>query len=508
MGRYRAGIQASGEATKGVYPVVDTEFIPGKIPATVGSLEPLEEPTIAAGEDTIGPYQDLYFTKACMRCHLWSFGDNKFTGDFRSSGCSACHMLYNNDGVSTSADPVISKTSPPHPAKHILTKAIPIQQCTHCHYRGGRIGPSYQGFREGAGAGYNPEFPKTLGKPLHGHDANYYITDEDDRNNYDETPADVHFEAGMHCIDCHTEADVHGDGRIYSDSTNAVEITCESCHGDSKAVATLRTRSRTPDDPGRLLNNVEIDDDGVYWLTGKVDKTLRLKVPQVKPSVDAAAEGSLIHQLMGRDINGFSHMDRLACDTCHSAWTPTCFGCHITVDMGATQRSLIGGESTPGKVSGRRKWVETDVMILMLDTAGKVRLSQPAERMFFNAKNAEGEVIINKRVRTGPNGEIGHGQRPFAPHTVRRSSPFMQCGRCHPIDDEFSNMEQVMQAIGMGSNNFLEEDGEGRVWALDRIFSENDEGERLLEVLIGHDTPQKAAPLPAEMIERMLNIRN
>jgi hypothetical protein len=284
-----------------------------------------------------------------------------------------------------------------------------------------------------------------------------------------------------------------------------VEITCESCHGDAEQVATLRTRGRTEGDEGRPLTNVAKDEDGTYWLTSKIDGSLH-PVIQVKESIEASASGSLLHQLMGRDTDGFSHMDNVACDTCHSAWIPTCFGCHVSVDMQKSQRSLVAGRLTPGKVVGRRRWVETDVMILMLDTLGKVRLSEPSERMFFDATNGAGEKVINKRVRTGPRGEIGHGHRAFAPHTTRRTSPFMACQRCHPADAGFSNMEQVMQAVGLGSGRFLEEDGAGRVWATDRIFSEDDDGVRTLEVLVGHDHPQTSQPLPAEMIQRMLDV--
>jgi hypothetical protein len=44
---------------------------------------------------------------------------------------------------------------------------------------------------------------------------------------------DVHFERGMHCIDCHFLQDVHGDGHIYSTNWDAIEVECEDCHGTS-----------------------------------------------------------------------------------------------------------------------------------------------------------------------------------------------------------------------------------------------------------------------------------
>ena len=64
-------------------------------------------------------------------------------------------MTYGNDGLSESQDPTLNKAVPPHPIKHEMVKAAPTEQCMHCHYRGGRIGPSFMGFREGAGPGFD-----------------------------------------------------------------------------------------------------------------------------------------------------------------------------------------------------------------------------------------------------------------------------------------------------------------------------------------------------------------
>ncbi len=495
VARYRAGEQRSGAGIKAIKDVRDPDFRAGAEPGTVGALEAMEAPTIMPGSTEIGPYQDLYLTKACMRCHTWSFGDNKFPGDFRSSGCSACHMVYSDDGLSRSADPTIDKDRTPHPVQHVLTRAIPVEQCGHCHYRGGRIGPSYQGYRESGGVGFNPPSPEVLGVSLHGHDASFYLTDEDSTNDFDETPPDVHFEAGLACIDCHTPRDVHGDGRLYVDGENAVEIECEDCHGGAEAEATFTTRR------GTVLSHLERDTEGNVWLRGKLSGK-RHPVSQIKRLIDNAAPGSFLHASMGRDGQGFSHLDKLECYTCHSAWVPTCFGCHVTVDMSKTQRSLIDGAETPGNVTGGRRWAETDILLLMLNTEGRVSPSMPAERMFFNAIGADGSTIIDKAVRVGPDGSPGNGQRAFPPHTVRRTSPFMACQVCHPIAGTGQNMEALMQTLGFGSTQFIEEDGQGTPWAQDRIMNEA----YGTEVLVGHDDPNKSGPLPAEMIERMLQV--
>jgi hypothetical protein len=80
--------------------------------------------------------------------HLWFLGTNDQPGDYRSSGCTACHTIYANDrdpdhsgpyavfghdGTSQSSDPVIPKNESGHPVRHEFTKAIPSSQCMVCH---------------------------------------------------------------------------------------------------------------------------------------------------------------------------------------------------------------------------------------------------------------------------------------------------------------------------------------------------------------------------------------
>ena len=79
-------------------------------------------------------------------------GTNDHPGDYRSSGCSACHVIYANDrdpshsafyqqagnlGRSQTADPSIPKTESGHPIKHQFTSQIPTSQCMVCHMHPG-----------------------------------------------------------------------------------------------------------------------------------------------------------------------------------------------------------------------------------------------------------------------------------------------------------------------------------------------------------------------------------
>jgi hypothetical protein len=81
-------------------------------------------------------------------------GTNDQPGDYRSSGCTACHVVYANDrdpyhagpfakfghtGLSKTADPTIPKDEPGHPIKHQFTRAIPSSQCVTCHMHPGTL---------------------------------------------------------------------------------------------------------------------------------------------------------------------------------------------------------------------------------------------------------------------------------------------------------------------------------------------------------------------------------
>jgi len=85
---------------------------------------------------------------------LGFMGSNDHPGDYRSSGCSACHVIYANDrsptnsgwyakygnqGLSYSLDPTIPKNERGHPIKHQFTTAIPSSQCMICHMHQGNL---------------------------------------------------------------------------------------------------------------------------------------------------------------------------------------------------------------------------------------------------------------------------------------------------------------------------------------------------------------------------------
>ncbi len=79
---------------------------------------------------------------------MWFLGTNDQPGDYRSSGCASCHVVYANDrdpkhsgpyaqfgneGQSQTVDPTIDKQESGHPLQHRFTRAIPTSQCMVCH---------------------------------------------------------------------------------------------------------------------------------------------------------------------------------------------------------------------------------------------------------------------------------------------------------------------------------------------------------------------------------------
>jgi hypothetical protein len=82
-------------------------------------------------------------------------GTNDHPGDFRSSGCTACHVVYANDrspvhsgaewakygnrGTTATEDEQLKnkKDEPGHPVRHQFTNRIPTSQCMTCHMHPG-----------------------------------------------------------------------------------------------------------------------------------------------------------------------------------------------------------------------------------------------------------------------------------------------------------------------------------------------------------------------------------
>ena len=134
-----------------------TQFAEIGLPNVLGQIQRLEEPGRPdIRQSNRGPGTGLRVSIPILNIaktrlndpHTWFLGTNDQPGDYRTSGCGSCHVVYANDrdprhsgryasfghtGTSQQADPTIPEGEPGHPLRHAFTRAIPTSQCITCH---------------------------------------------------------------------------------------------------------------------------------------------------------------------------------------------------------------------------------------------------------------------------------------------------------------------------------------------------------------------------------------
>jgi len=480
---FLAGLQDEREGHYGAFAATDPDC-DLSIPGTVCELETLtppgEEEMAELFADGVPDDEALlemtyrhYLSKNCGKCHQSGFSRNDSPGLYRSTGCSSCHVVYDQIGNYQGNDPTIARGSPVHPKEHKITAAVPTQQCVSCHYQGGRIGLLFQGIREGGFSGdETPPFATPVPGTMFGHAPGYYFSDEDSTNNVDETPGDLHHQAGMVCADCHVGVDVHGDGRIYSSSKHQVTIACEDCHGTVREPASPDSAGVFRKDGGGALRQLSYDNFGNVILTGIMDGTEWI-VPQ---PAEMLAPGGLATDLMRAamepDGDDWSHPDSLTCDTCHTNHNQICIGCHVSLDLRLNQVDTQTGLPSPGLTRGSRSLYTLDHVLLGTGTDGRVQSVVPSQQVQIAVVGAEeygvedGALLHGGVVDDGEGGTKVVGQfrqargrlanNGFAPiyqHTASRSP--RSCSTCHPADDSPEEMTRVRGVYGFGTGEFM-----------------------------------------------------
>ena len=491
--------------------------------------------TVVTGSRLAKLYQEqVAFT--CGDCHLGSSGANNRYGDFRPSGCAACHMPYSLDGRSRSRDPNVPKDEPLNPDRiddperaHVrshrirsvartLSNGTEVQgiddhTCAGCHQGSNRMVMQYWGIRldqnqdvhRGHQYPANPVsfettrndtrlFDPVVGNnTFNGRNHRQYLLREDyDGDGRDDTPADVHYEAGMGCVDCHGSVDLHGDaaapnnGDIVSRMSHAVSIRCVDCHGTGTSYAQTtvgenyagETVTLAVDSAGNALRHVEVDSDGHYWLTSKLDGR-RHYIPQTYDVIvdtgranpvtgvpiysqhgsyamgrdDNAATTGIGPQQVGSPHAGFSHLDSMDCASCHSAWTNTCAGCHLEGEYNEGNNfSNITGE----RIAFRERFAEFVYQSpipfsLGIGKDNKISTTSMNTKVFFRYRDLNGDrtpvfAFSDRRGvganPTAPQRALGHNV--LMAHSIRGRVTATDegpraCVACHLTDEGLSN---------------------------------------------------------------------
>jgi Ca2+-binding EF-hand superfamily protein len=390
-------------------------------------------------EDLAAHFGDLT-RKECLQCHLWSEGRAVrgrvgFDGEYRGEGCAACHVPYAHDGLSRSRDRTIDRAEPGHPLRHAMVRAAPTETCTSCHWGDATIGMNFRGLAAlppGAPAG--PDIPGTTDKLSH---RQYFLQDPA------VLPPDAHHQRGMHCVDCHTQNDIMGDGRLVGHMEQAVEIDCRDCHGDFDTPATLKTRRGTP------LQHLRREGEAVI-LTSKVDGKEH-DVVQVAHLVDPEHEDYSAKAAAAMN----AHHAGMTCHACHNAWNPNFLGFHFDRNESLTQLDLLTGRRTPGRVTTQEKVFATwKSLYLGLDEEGRVAPYLTGFSTMGSFTDAKGERVVDQQLPVTQAGLSGMTMIHHQMHTTRKEG--RSCVDCH----------RAGEVYGTGSGAF--ELARQMMWVADR----------------------------------------
>jgi hypothetical protein len=415
----------------------------------------LEEGIEIWGDESQAAFSDMH-RKQCGRCHVWGEGRGK-RGDHRAGGCAACHVLYNNDGLSESSDPTIPEDDPnrAHPMQHRITVQIPPQQCNHCHTRGRRIGTTFAGLVEhqytgssflGSGGGTPPFDPS--GEPQ-----TPLYTKE-----YNHVREDVHGERGMQCADCHTSIDVHGDGNIYPVTFYQVEVGCADCHGTPESYPwELPVGYGTPVQT-KAQRGIFKGGETEHLLTTRGNPRTRWVKEGEQAFIMNVTDGSqreipLLKNKarhdswqteQGKVAMGVvsQHLEKLECYACHSTSAPQCYGCHIKYDANKEGTDWVGSAlnhdavgrqvntETPGDVATENVgYIRWELPMLGINYKGRVAPVIPGCQVVWSFVDKNGVLREINKINTTSDGLPAPTLAPLQPHSV--TAVARTCESCH-----------------------------------------------------------------------------
>jgi len=492
-------------------------------------------------------------------------GTNDQPGDYRGSGCTACHVVYandrsqehsmsyakyGNDGKTQTIDPTIDpkRVESGHPITHTFTRSIPSSQCMTCHvHPGTNMVTTYYGYtwwenetdgeqmyadtslQRSQDAIYDirsrnpeasaikgkwgdttflgqigtPEFNKKLEHTqfadFHGHgwvfravykrdrrgnllDASDTVVPHDDPERFGKAVhlKDIHLEKGMQCNDCHFGQDNHGNGRLYGETRNAVEIDCVDCHGTIDRKATLVTSGPAAPDGGTTLAALRTPwrerrfewTDGLLYQRSMSNQNLKWEVVQtvdtITPGRPHYREQSRYAKTIRKDgswgtasaADSLAHPNnQMTCFACHTSWTPTCFGCHLSMVANRKMPMLHNEGLTT------RNWTAYNFQVLRDDsfflgrdgtvTHNRIAPVRSACAILVSSQNQQRDWLYYMQQTVSAEGFSGQAFSTFVPHTVRAKET-KQCTDCH-LSAEGNNNAWMANVLMQGTNfmNFM-----------------------------------------------------
>lgn len=560
------------------------------LPNVTGQTQRLEEPGRPdIRQSNRGPATGARIAVPVINIHksrlndpfTWFLGTNDQPGDHRSSGCSACHVVYSNDrdprhsgpyaqfghdGDSISADPTIAKKEEGHPLKHEFTRAIPTSQCMICHMHqpnsfvntflgyimwdyesdAPQMWPKKQryvsdwdvrsgdnpepgqvighqkafeitsrnpeeaamrglwgdvGFLKGV-ADKNPKLKDTQFADYHGHGWNFRAVFKRDRKGHlldekgnpvsDHDPekfqkavhmSSIHVDKGMHCVDCHFEQDSHGNGHLYGEVAQAVEIDCVDCHGTVDSYPSLKTSGPAAPPEGTDLSRLRTQDGRARfeWRGAKLFQRSALwpdkewEVSLVKDSVNpnhpkfnpkAAYAKTVSNNTETKEWgsgvaaeNRAHKNENMTCYTCHTSWTTSCGGCHLPMQANwKTRRHHYDFDETRNYATYNPQVARDEMFQLGKHgpaKGGRIAPVRSSSALVLSSRNANRELLYIQQPPIAASGFSSQAFAPHYPHTERKTET-KTCTDCH-LSKENDNNAIMAQLLLQGTNfvNFV-----------------------------------------------------
>lgn len=374
---------------------------------------------VASGQPRGRAMKDLadeQWRKFCARCHLNA--ERESGKNVHGQGCVACHGTRDESGQYQGLDAAVNRAEKGHARQHRLLPAPEVDNCLRCHNRSGRIGLNFHGWMEDESG----RVPWPKGNPKH------HLSG---RRSVRSLRPDAHAEKGMTCIDCHTPAEIMGDGNIYGRMRFQTEVRCVSCHGaPGKPIAMGPPTRDTAYELryGPLKDAPKLRSGQNLVLSAKNRPLANVRQTGKEILVYSRGKPGKVHkaaQIHADPAHNIPGHERLACQACHSRWTPQCYGCHDFRDDDKGQMwDYATGKPTSGIWRESRDIYRFNKTVLGLDSRGEIRPFAPGCQAMLTI-NGERKPQISQRGPAG--GSIV--TTPVAPHTTRRE--VKPCRYCH-----------------------------------------------------------------------------
>jgi hypothetical protein len=283
---------------------------------------------------------------------------------------------------------------------------------------------------------------------------------------------DIHLEKGMHCVDCHFIQDAHGNTKLYGEVRAAIEIQCIDCHGSPGERATLLTSGPASDtsaaDSGKdgrdlsalrtpfkqrrferrgekIIQHSMVEPD-LAWEITQVADTINPRSEHYNQRAQLAKTVRFENdQMVWGDLapggeKACAHASaKMSCIACHSAWNPSCFGCHLPQRANKKAPQLHNeGDITRNYVSYNFQTLRDDVFMLARDgnaTANRIGPARSSCAVHVGSYNANRESIYVQQQTISGDGMSGIAFSTNVPHTVRGGPPLHHDPQ-QPLDRE------------------------------------------------------------------------